>query len=400
MESILNTLICPITLEIIEDPVQLPCCGKSVSRQPLKSSLEIVNKCPLCRGNLSNFDINNAPTNRTLSSIIDSIKSTNVTKVIKDHQWSSTFEWLEPKNPYIGKLSLNIIRSNFQTKKSIFMAVVDKSGSMSNGPIEQVKIALEHIIGLTSVKASSIETRIILYSSTANNLLIMKDKSTLNDQIKLIKNISADGGTNFLAAYDKISDNLESLKEEADNIASISIAFLTDGQAQNDKSTLTYALSQIFEPYKKIFKIIVHSIGFSNYCDKDLLEKMRTAGTDEGTFRYAEPGDNSDALCNKLTDIFSLSEKSSTVKINISLPDDLVFLENNSKSKDCFIHIDAYSKAGTLNEWIISKTSEQITRYLIKINSSEDNNKEIVSLYKSNNKENNIIEEFNGERTS
>ena len=176
MESILNTLICPITLEIIEDPVQLPCCGKSVSRQPLKSSLEIVNKCPLCRGDLSNFDINNAPTNRTLSSIIDSIKSTNVTKVIKDHQWSSTFEWLEPKNPYIGKLSLNIIRSNFQTKKSIFMAVVDKSGSMSNGPIEQVKIALEHIIGLTSVKASSIETRIILYSSTANNLLIMKDK--------------------------------------------------------------------------------------------------------------------------------------------------------------------------------------------------------------------------------
>jgi len=45
-----------------------------------------------------------------------------------------------------------------------------------------------------------------------------------------------------------------------------------------------------------------------------LLEKMRTAGTIEGTFRYAEPGDNSDALCNKLTDIFSFSEKSSTTK--------------------------------------------------------------------------------------
>ena len=26
MEEILGTLICPITLEIIEDPVQLPCC--------------------------------------------------------------------------------------------------------------------------------------------------------------------------------------------------------------------------------------------------------------------------------------------------------------------------------------------------------------------------------------
>ena len=155
---------------------------------------------------------------------------------------------------------------------------------MYGQPIEQVKTALEHIIGLTSLKVSSIETRIILYSSTASCLPIMNDKSMLDFLINEIKKIKAEGGTNFLAAYDKISDNLESLREDAENIASVSIAFLTDGQAQNDKSQLTYALGQIFEPYKKLFKIIVHSIGFSNNCDKDLLEKMRTAGTNEGTF--------------------------------------------------------------------------------------------------------------------
>ena len=359
MEGILNSLTCPITLEIIEDPVQLPCCGKSVSRIPLKQSLEIVQTCPLCRQDLSNFDINTAPTNRTLLAIVDSIKLSNSPKEVKDHQWSSNFEWIDKNKPYIGKLSLNVIRANFKTKKSIFIAVVDKSGSMSGKPIEQVKTALEHIIGLTSLKVSSIETRIILYSSTASCLPIMNDKSILDFLINEIKKIKANGGTNFLAAYDKISDNLESLREDAENIDSVSIAFLTDGQAQNDKSQLTYALGQIFEPYKKLFKIIVHSIGFNSNCDKELLEKMRTAGTNEGTFRYAEPNDNSDALCNKLTDIFSLSEKSSTIKIHVSLPNELEFFDGNCKSKDCFIHVDAFSKAGTLNEWIIAKSSEQ-----------------------------------------
>ena len=394
MEGILNSLTCPITLEIIEDPVQLPCCGKSVSRIPLKQSLEIVQTCPLCRQDLSNFDINTAPTNRTLLAIVDSIKLSNSPKEVKDHQWSSNFEWIDKNKPYIGKLSLNVIRANFKTKKSIFIAVVDKSGSMSGKPIEQVKTALEHIIGLTSLKVSSIETRIILYSSTASCLPIMNDKSILDFLINEIKKIKGNGGTNFLAAYDKISDNLESLREDAENIDSVSIAFLTDGQAQNDKSQLTYALGQIFEPYKKLFKIIVHSIGFSSNCDKELLEKMRTAGTNEGTFRYAEPNDNSDALCNKLTDIFSLSEKASTIKIHVTLPNELIFFETNTQSKDCFIHVDAFSKAGTLTEWIINKNSEKSSRYIITIDSSEDNHKEVVSMYKNDISDKSIIEEW------
>ena len=265
---------------------------------------------------------------------------------------------------------------------------------MSGKPIEQVKTALEHIIGLTSLKVSSIETRIILYSSTATCLHLMNDKSILDFLINEIKKIKGNGGTNFLAAYDKISDNLESLREDAENIDSVSIAFLTDGQAQNDKSQLTYALGQIFEPYKKLFKIIVHSIGFSSNCDKELLEKMRTAGTNEGTFRYAEPNDNSDALCNKLTDIFSLSEKASTIKIHVTLTNKLIFFETNTQSKDCFIHVDAFSKAGTLTEWIINKNSEKSSRYIITIDSSEDNHKEVVSMYKNDISDKSIIEEW------
>ena len=42
MEEIINTLTYPITLDIIEDPVQLPCCGKSVSRIPLKNVFKVI----------------------------------------------------------------------------------------------------------------------------------------------------------------------------------------------------------------------------------------------------------------------------------------------------------------------------------------------------------------------
>ena len=72
MEEILSTLMSQITLEIIED--------------------------------LSNLDINYAPTNRTLSSIVQSIQSIQSVpnnKVIKEHQWSSNFEWLDHKNPNV-----------------------------------------------------------------------------------------------------------------------------------------------------------------------------------------------------------------------------------------------------------------------------------------------------------
>ena len=84
---------------------------------------------------------------------------------------------------------------------------------------------------------------------------------------------------------------------------------------------------------------------------------------------------------NKLIEIFTLSLKSSTIKIHVSLPKELEILEEKTNSKDCFIHIDAFSKAGTLFKRMDNfKSSKQITRYVIIINSSKDNYKEVPSL--------------------
>ncbi|OHT10611.1 hypothetical protein TRFO_20016 [Tritrichomonas foetus] len=395
MDQILDNLRCPITYDIIEDPVQVPCCGKSVSRNGLKQALNFRRECPLCRHDLSDFDVDNAPTNRDLASVIESLNqnqnnnnnsNTDQNVVLHEHQWSSDIEWIDNKNPTIGRLSVNIKRSHFKTKRTLFVAIVDNSYSMNGLPWNQVKTALVHILGLSANKFQSVETRIIVYNSTASLLSEMKDPSQLNTAINSVKRINADGGTNFLSAYQELSNLLNNIKNNRlEEFSTVSVAFLTDGQDNYDKGTLTEALKHIFVPFQDCFKIIVHSIGFSNDCDKDLLEKMRTAGTDEGTFRYAEPTDDSDALCGKLTDLFTLSEKAATAPIKITLPDGFEFVDSkgdNKKEKDCFIHVEPFSRSGTLLEWIKATNDAPPARISLHVNSSEDNDIEFSSLVK------------------
>ena len=115
MNDILDTLTCPITLELIEDPVQLPCCGKSVSRAALIQALEFRDVCPLCRSNLSDFDASQAPPNRDLISIIESIQKKNEETEkkknimpIKEHQWGGNVEWINNEIQVLVDLILKL----------------------------------------------------------------------------------------------------------------------------------------------------------------------------------------------------------------------------------------------------------------------------------------------------
>jgi ankyrin repeat protein/uncharacterized protein YegL len=379
-EDILQTLTCPITLDLIEDPVQVPCCGKSVSRTPLAIALQFRAVCPLCRSDLSTFDVAGAPPNRTLASIVERFhESPAAQNGPKEHQWSGQIDWLRATGPAIGRLNLSLARSHFSTKRTLFVAIVDKSGSMAGSPWRQVQTALVHILGLTSVKMAAVETRIITYSSTADLLPPMSDPSQLPLATSQIAGISAGGGTNFLCAYQKLADLLESMRERASSFSSVSIAFLTDGQAQDDKSTLTAALSRIFVPFAGLFRVIVHSIGFSQDCDKHLLEQMRTAGTSEGTFRYAEPSDDSDALCGKLTDLFALSERAATAAVRLALHDGLEFVR---AAPEHFIHIEQVSRAGALTEWVRA-AGDPPSRFVVRVDSSEDAGAEVAVIVKS-----------------
>lgn len=74
--DIAEELICPITLNLLEDPITVPCCGRSYSRQSLIHCFDLnIRLCPICRKNLSNFNPRTVPKNIAISHIINIIKT-------------------------------------------------------------------------------------------------------------------------------------------------------------------------------------------------------------------------------------------------------------------------------------------------------------------------------------
>jgi uncharacterized protein YegL len=86
----------------------------------------------------------------------------------------------------------------------MIILVVDKSGSMSGNPINQVKQALIHIVSMSNSN-SNVKIQIIAYDSLAT---ILNTNISLANTIQSINNIKADGGTNFMSAFEKIQNIL------------------------------------------------------------------------------------------------------------------------------------------------------------------------------------------------
>jgi len=73
LENIKYDLTCPISLELLNDPITTPCCGKAFSRLSLMQHFLYNDKmCPLCKGNLENFDPVLANKSTILANLADS----------------------------------------------------------------------------------------------------------------------------------------------------------------------------------------------------------------------------------------------------------------------------------------------------------------------------------------
>jgi len=339
MDNILKELQDPITLELLDDPVTVPCCTKAFSRSSLASffetQLEVDHDatCPNCRASLSDFDVHGAPRNVVLASLIDNLRAEQMKpQPQKEHEWSCTLTPIaaaadkeDPnETPIVAELLLSCRKSKFQTRPSLFIAVVDESGSMSGRPMEQVRMALEHMVGLAATNAN-VNLRIISYSSGAVE----------------ISNVSEYGrrssGTNFQAAFQQIQLVLQQYRpttepnDYASNVvSSVAIAFLTDGQDGSSlrRDRLVPELAALLEDAEWLGSentdappppLTVHTIGFGGGCDSELLESMRLIGSQEGVFRYASPQDDGDTLCNKLSDLFEISSRASSVPITLNI---------------------------------------------------------------------------------
>eukprot|EP00697_Spironema_sp_BW2_P005122 gnl/Spiro4/16908_TR9117_c0_g1_i1.p1 gnl/Spiro4/16908_TR9117_c0_g1~~gnl/Spiro4/16908_TR9117_c0_g1_i1.p1 ORF type:complete len:1272 (-),score=436.55 gnl/Spiro4/16908_TR9117_c0_g1_i1:98-3913(-) len=67
----------------------------------------------------------------------------------------------------------------------------------------------------------------------------------------------------------------------------------------NGSATLVSMFRRLLTGWEK--KLTVHTVGFSQSHDFAFLNDLRKVGTSEGVFNYADPGDDSDTLCGKLS---------------------------------------------------------------------------------------------------
>ena len=269
---LLSDLTCPITLDVLHDPISVPCCGKAYSRQSLIQCFSVKQICPTCNAELFDFDPATAAKNVVLASLIDSIQNESRVNVEEDCQntWdASIIPIIDDKGNTlpISEFNLSLENSQFVTKPSLFIAVVDRSGSMSGGPWRQVESALLHIMGLTRSNGL-VKTIIVAYDSFGE---IIDTNGTVDEVKNKIQTMFTGGGTNFRAAFEKVKEVLQKYsysdkQSDENSISNVSISFLTDGQAGESADTLVPAFQTILQESWPEGPLSVHSIGFGGGC--------------------------------------------------------------------------------------------------------------------------------------
>eukprot|EP01060_Flectonema_neradi_P009626 TRINITY_DN16854_c0_g1_i1.p1 TRINITY_DN16854_c0_g1~~TRINITY_DN16854_c0_g1_i1.p1 ORF type:complete len:1402 (+),score=282.26 TRINITY_DN16854_c0_g1_i1:59-4264(+) len=356
MDRLRQDLTCPLCLELFRDPVTVPCCGKAFEREELVKSLAFREKCPLCNGDLSEFDAEAAAKNVLLAGLVDTLQEQRDEPVddTSDHLWTCTATPVV-SNKGMAEVVVNIQRSKFQTRPALFIAVLDRSGSMSGQASRQVSAALTHIECLA--KANS------------NVKLVMLSYGSDCTEIHTAADYKINGGTNFRSAFNMVDTVLRryicSNKPEdanlSNNVSAATIVLMTDGQdGSGNRSTLAPEFREMLKGTWKDSPVTVHTVGFSNACDRELLEAIRTSGNIEGFYRYAEPQDDDDTLCQKLSSIFEISSQSSTVPVEIIL---------DGVSRNVRFPINS-SKHGSHKMWIDLASSN----LQMKINTQLDDN--------------------------
>jgi len=333
-----DDLLCPISRELLEDPIVVPCCGRAFSRKSLSSYFTIANKtCPCCRGNLDVFNVELAPKNVNLASLVDLVSNTNVQP--SEEQDKSLFRIeaehlidMDDRDIGVAELTIHVNDPSLNPKPTLFIALADVSGSMQGKSWQQVCTSLKHIAH-QSFGNPSVICRLVAYESSAKEI---DTKGDLKSIIKNIEQAFTGGGTDFASAFQLACSIItrESGKDREDlPFGSVVIAFLTDGE-DFSKVGKPGGLQYLSEEINRVYRgdITIHTVGFGSHHNLTLLDNIRKVGSIEGAYRYADTNDNDDIICGKLTSIFDSVSSSSTVTADIVLPEGMKMLSSNDSN--------------------------------------------------------------------
>lgn len=329
-----NDLMCPITLSWLEDPVTVPCCGQSFSRQSILDHLTYTPNCPLCKAELDSIAIQSLPKSVNLAYMVEQAQKLNVPppSFFENPQpkWKAQVHKLCFNTSTIGQLTIvNTDNSfNFQT---LLLVVVDVSGSMGGTPMKHCQYSLNRVIDL-SYKHSQLLTIVVAYDDRASHFVIDTKQPTEIHRHQ-VSQINRGGGTSFNSAFDEII-KLCSKYSQNNMVSSMVTVFLTDGEdssVQKDKrgelvSKLKRNIENIWsKPYT------IHTVGFGQNHDYEFLDKLRLIGTTEGAFRFATNAEDSDSLSGKINSILDVIAESSAVPLKIVSTDAPVITGENNK---------------------------------------------------------------------
>lgn len=340
-------LICPIDLELLNDPITLQeCCGRTFSRVNLIQAFNTNGKkCPLCSHPLPNLNPDSVPKNIVIANIVE----TYIKKINDDSgdnlsidPWTITCnilnKELDKPQPKTTIAKLDIIcnhKSVIKKYKTLLLLVVDCSGSMSGKPINQAKLALAGIMNKTK-KNDAIIPYILGYNHT-----VMK----YNDPSQ----INAGGGTCFEEAFNGI---VTTCKQYNDKVQNIIVVFLTDGCCGNSNSQKIWT-SAFEENLSKVCNHprVIHTIGFGSNHDFNFLNSIRELGTVEGSYRYADPSEDDDILFSKINSVTDTIVGSSIVPISVEVGEKLFKVDLINQKATCWVHTKPKSIIINTNEF-------------------------------------------------
>lgn len=321
-KAIPQDLIDPITLDLMSEPVNLPCCGRAISRESISNALQRVQICPLCRQDLTTFDPVSVPKAVNLAYLIEKFKNPDSTS--RSEEPSQTTLTAKIKlltnnqiayRKIVGKLCITS-PGNQHNYKNLMLLVIDKSGSMSGSPIKQVKQSIKSAID-SNYRNKHVLTELITYSNNAvsTELCLHHHVSHWDSYIDdLEKNMA---GTSFTAAFEEIAKVCRKYAQNT-NISSVTIIFLTDGQdsLSDRKKLVTDLKTQMDSIWTKPYT--VHTVGFGSNHDSEFLNSLRKIGTEEGAYRFADPNENLDILSSKINSVLDVVFRSSPLLFTVT----------------------------------------------------------------------------------
>lgn len=196
------------------------------------------------------------------------------------------------------KLFLEITTNDeSSTDKPNIVFCVDKSGSMSGGPMNNVNTVLKQIY-----QVSGTDYPLLCYDYALHK----RQLSSVTDT----NMISAGGGTSFKVVFDEMVESLTS------NVKPTTFIFMTDGQDTSWKpdelEESIKKLKMICTAMPKTAPVTIHVIGFGSGVKSDFLERVRTLGNVDGLFKYSTV---SAELQSDFMDMFDLASNQREYKI-------------------------------------------------------------------------------------